>query len=100
MPEAVHQVMMMLSTLVAPLPIGTNLGPLHLLWMLVSGRLLSSRGALIPDLSDLGLADAEIRRTWAALTNTWASDALGRAGAVRLTTSDAGSRRARAARSR
>ena len=76
MPEAVYQVMTMLSTLVAPLPIGTNLGLLHLLWMLVSGRLLGSRGALIPGLSDLGLTDAEVRRAWAALAGAWTSEAL------------------------
>ena len=35
MPEAVYQVMTALCALVAPLPIGTNLGLLHLLWMLV-----------------------------------------------------------------
>ncbi len=48
MPEAVYQVMTILCALVAPLPIGTNLGLLHLLWLLVSGRLLSSRGRSSP----------------------------------------------------
>ena len=70
MPEAVYRVMTMLSTLVAPLPIGTNLGLLHLLWMLVSGRLLGSRGAILPGLSDLGLTDGEVRRAWAAQGTT------------------------------
>ncbi len=36
--------MTLLCTLVAPLPVGTNLGLLHLLWMLVSGQLLAARG--------------------------------------------------------
>ena len=76
MPEAVYQVISMLSTLVAPLPIGTNLGLLHLLWMLVSGRLLGSRGAILPGLSDLGLTDGEARRAWAALGGAWTSDDL------------------------
>ena len=58
MPEAVYQVMTILCALVAPLPIGTNLGLLHLLWMLGSGRLLGSRGAVIPGLSELGLTEA------------------------------------------
>jgi hypothetical protein len=44
MPEAVYQVRTLLCALVTPLPIGTNLGLLHLLWMLVSGHLLGSRG--------------------------------------------------------
>lgn len=74
MPEAVYQVMTMLSTVVAPLPIGTNLGLLHLLWMLVSGRLLGSRGAILPGLSDLGLTDGEVRRAWQALGGAWTSD--------------------------
>ena len=76
MPEAVYQVMTMLSTVVAPLPIGTNLGLLHLLWMLVSGRLLGSRGAIIAGLSEVGLTDGEVRRAWGALAGAWTSDAL------------------------
>jgi hypothetical protein len=73
MPEAVYQVMTMLSTLLAPLPTGTNLGLLHLLWMLVSGRLLGSRGALLPGLREVGLSDGQVRRAWAALgSGAWA----------------------------
>src|SRR3712207_8005587 len=67
MPEAVYQVMRLLCALVVPLPIGTNLGLLHLLWLLVSGRLLASRGAVIPGLSEVGLSEAAVRRAWAAL---------------------------------
>jgi hypothetical protein len=62
--------------LVAALPIGTNVGLLHLLWMLVSGRLLASRGARFPGLSHLGLTEGEVRRAWAALSGAWTSDAL------------------------
>ena len=77
MSEAVYQVMTMLSTLVTPLPMGTNLGLLHLLWMLVSGRLLASRGALFPALQETGLSAPQVRRAWAALTSPgWSSDAL------------------------
>ncbi len=75
MPEAVYQVMTLLCALVAPLPIGTNRGLLHLLWMLVSGRLLASRGAVIPGLSEVGLSEAEVRRAWAALgQGAWNSE--------------------------
>jgi hypothetical protein len=52
---------------VKDVPIGTNLGLFHLLWMLLSGRLLLSRGAIIPGLADWGLPDAGVRRAWAAL---------------------------------
>jgi hypothetical protein len=69
--------MTMLSTLVTPLPRGANLGLLHLLWMLVSGRLLASRGALFPAVPETGLSDGPVRRAWAALTSPgWSSDAL------------------------
>ena len=44
MQEAVYRVVTLVSALVVDVPIGTNLGLLHLLWMLVSGRLLASRG--------------------------------------------------------
>lgn len=55
-----------LSSVTEKLPIGTNLGLLHVLWMLVSGALLASRGALMPALKSLGLSDAATRRGWAA----------------------------------
>ena len=48
------------------LPIGTNLGLLHFMWMLVNGALLSNRGALFPALKACGHADAAVRRAWAA----------------------------------
>src|SRR5438552_14456157 len=77
MPEAVYRMLVLLCTLVAPLPIGTNLGLLHLLWMLISGHLLATRGAVIPGLSACGLADRAVRRAWAALGHgDWTSATL------------------------
>jgi len=67
MPSAVYRMMTLLCSLVVTLPIGTNLGLLHLLWMLVSGQLLGTRGAVIPGLSACGLSDRAVRRAWAAL---------------------------------
>ncbi|MCC7105745.1 MAG: hypothetical protein IT307_11425, partial [Chloroflexi bacterium] len=50
---------------------------MHLLWMLVSGRLLGSRGAVIPGLSTLGLSEPAVRRAWAALGHgSWSSGGL------------------------
>jgi hypothetical protein len=49
------------------LPVGTNLGLLQFMWMLVSGALLPQRGALHPALKSTGLTDKETRRAWAAL---------------------------------
>ena len=77
MPEVVYRMMTLLCALVRALPIGTNLGLLHLLWMLVSGQLLAARGAVIPGLSACGLPDRAIRRAWAALgQGDWTSGQL------------------------
>ena len=48
------------------LPIGTNLALYQFFWMLVSGALLSSRGALFPALQAVGLKEPEVRRAWVA----------------------------------
>jgi hypothetical protein len=67
----------LLCTLVVACPIGTNLGLLHLLWMLASGRLLGARGALFPGLADCGLSAPATRRAWAALgQGDWTSGQL------------------------
>jgi len=69
--------MTLLSTLTTPLPLGTNLGLLHLLWMLVSGQLLMTRGAVIPGLSGCGLPRRAVQRAWAALgQGAWSSAPL------------------------
>jgi hypothetical protein len=62
----------MLAQVVEGVPIGTNLGLLHMLWMLVSGQLLFSRGALFPALQRMGLSAPAVRRAWAAFaTGSW-----------------------------
>jgi hypothetical protein len=55
-----------LAVICQQLPIGTNLGMLQFLWMLIGGALLPNRGAIIPALKSIGLSDAETRRSWAA----------------------------------
>ncbi|MBI4753084.1 hypothetical protein HY793_01760 [Candidatus Desantisbacteria bacterium] len=72
MAEAVYQTMTALCTLTALLAIGTNIALLHLLWSLISGALLPSRGALFPALQITGLLPPVIRRAWAALcSSSW-----------------------------
>jgi hypothetical protein len=68
MPSLVYRISALLCHVVTSVPVGTNLGLFHLLWTLLSGRLLSSRGAVIPALWDTGLAADAVRRAWAALT--------------------------------
>jgi hypothetical protein len=67
MSPVVYRMNGVLSHVVQRVPVGTNLGLFHCLWMLLSGRLLLSRGAVIPGLAALGLAAAAVRRAWAAL---------------------------------
>ena len=67
MSPIVYRMNGVLSHVVQRAPVGTNLGLFHLLWMLLSGRLLLSRGAVIPGLAALGLAAEAVRRAWAAL---------------------------------
>ncbi len=55
-----------LAQLVEDLPVGTNLGLLQVLWTLVSGNLLQSRGGLFPALQRMGLNEKECRRAWTA----------------------------------
>jgi hypothetical protein len=77
MPELVYRVLGLLCVVVESVPRGTNLGLVGLLWMLVSGRLLESRGAVIPGLSAAGLPRGAVRRAWGALgQGRWRTSAL------------------------
>jgi hypothetical protein len=55
-----------LAQLVQGQHLGTNLGLMLFLWMLVSGNLLESRGAIFPALQRMGLDKEESQRVWAA----------------------------------
>lgn len=61
-----NAILTVLSQMTVNLPVGTNLGLLHLLWMLMNGALLSNRGALFPALKAVGLSDEATRRAWTA----------------------------------
>jgi hypothetical protein len=66
MPPVIEPTMSALIAIVTDLPIGTNLALLHFLWMLVSGSLLTHRGALFPALQSTGIGKRAVRRAWAA----------------------------------
>jgi hypothetical protein len=69
-----------LGVILADVPVGTNLGLFWLLWALISGRFLLSRGAVFPALADGSLPAAAVRRSGAALTyGRWAIQPLVRA---------------------
>ena len=77
MHEGVYRVLTLVSALVVDVPIGTNLGLLHLFWMLLGGKLLLSRGAIFPGLSAVGLSAGAVRRAWIALgRGSWTSHRL------------------------
>jgi hypothetical protein len=77
MQAVVYRVVTLVSALVVAAPIGTNLGLVHLFWRLVCGKLLRSRGAIIPGLAAVGLSAGAVRRAWTALgRGSWTSDRL------------------------
>src|SRR5262249_34151585 len=77
MSSLLYRISGFLSRVVADVPVGTNLGLFSLLWTLLSGRLLDSRGAVIPALAAFGLCPAAVRRAWAALAyGRWGTASL------------------------
>lgn len=74
---AVENTIQALQAVVQSLPVGTNFALLQLMWVMLQGRLLVSRGAIFPALIAGGLSCREARRCWAALRyGAWQSEAL------------------------
>src|SRR2546422_10373949 len=67
MSPIVYRISVLLGAIVADVPVGTHLGLFWLLWALISGRFLFSRGAVFPALADRGLPADAVRRSGAAL---------------------------------
>jgi hypothetical protein len=66
-----------LTTVVEKLPIGTNLALYQYLWMLISGALHDSHGAMFPALKPINLKDEEVRRAWAVMSyGAWQTKTL------------------------
>jgi len=64
---AVETTIAALVYIVQVVPIGTNISLVRILWVMVNGSFVSSRGAIHPALSSNGFSDEEVRRSWAAL---------------------------------
>ena len=74
---AIEQTIQALQVVLQGVPIGTNLGLLQLLWSMVNGSFLTSRGAIFPAMQASGFTKGEIRRGWAALRGgVWRIDEL------------------------
>src|SRR6516164_274884 len=80
MSTIVYRISVLLGAILIEVPVGTNLGLFWLLWALLSGRFLLSRGAVFPALADGGLPADAVRRSGAALAyGRWAIQPLVRA---------------------
>ena len=87
MSMAICLTMEALCAIIVNLPIGTNLGLLHFLWMQVSGNLLSNPGVrrgLFPALQAIGLVPGATRCAWAAFPPAYAGAGRSPISSVRL----------------
>lgn len=74
---AIEQTIHVLQIVLQMVPVGTNLALLHLLWSMLNGSFLASRGAIFPALQASGFTKSEIRRSWTALRHgQWHIDEL------------------------
>jgi len=62
-----YEIVALLCQVLASVPLGTNRGIAVILWALLSGRFLASRGAVFPALLAMGLSREEVQRSEAAL---------------------------------
>jgi hypothetical protein len=74
---AVEATVQAMAVIMQVVPIGTNIGLVRILWVMVNGSFLQSRGAVFSALHWSGFDEKEIRRSWAALRyGNWEINAL------------------------
>jgi hypothetical protein len=74
---AVENTIQALQAVVQGLPVGTNFALLQLMWVMLQGRLLVSRGGIFPALIGGGFSWIVARRCWAAMRyGAWESGDL------------------------
>ena len=74
---AIEHTIQALQAVVQGLPVGTNFALLQLMWVMLQGRLLVSRGAIFPALIAAGFSWSVARRCWAAMRyGVWGSSKL------------------------
>lgn len=77
MPIAVEHTVQAIVAVVQTVPMGTNIALVRLLWVMMSGGFLTSRGAIFGALAGRGLSAVEVRRSWAAMRQgAWESNEL------------------------
>lgn len=74
---AIEHTIQALQAIVQGLPVGTNFALLQLMWVMLQGRLLASRGGIFPALVAGGFSWSVARRCWAAMRyGAWESQDL------------------------
>ena len=74
---AITQTIHVLQIIVQTVPIGTNLALLQLMWTILNGSFLQSRGAIFPALQANGFTPEESHRIWGAFRHgVWQSNEL------------------------
>lgn len=74
---AIEHTIQALQAVVQGLPVGTNFALLQLMWVMLQGQLLVSRGGIFPALIGGGLSWPVARRCWAAMRyGAWESSDL------------------------
>jgi len=77
MQTAVETTLHAIAFVMQVVPIGSNISLLRVLWVMVNGSFLQSRGALHPALALNGFSEEEIRRSWAAMrAGSWSINEL------------------------
>jgi hypothetical protein len=77
MQTAIETTITALVMIVQTVPVGTNISLVRMLWVMVNGSFLGSRGAIHSALDANEFSEAEIRRSWAALRyGSWTIDEL------------------------
>lgn len=66
MPTAVRETIQVLELIVQAVPLGTNVGLLYMMWAMLNGSFLRSRGGIFPALQASGFDAGTSRRSWAA----------------------------------
>lgn len=74
---AIEQTIQVLQVVLQTVPLGTNLALLQLLWSIINGSFLPSRGAIFPGLKLSGFTADESHRSWTAMRyGVWRIDDL------------------------
>ncbi|MEM7134883.1 MAG: hypothetical protein AAF702_51975 [Chloroflexota bacterium] len=74
---AIESTLHAVERVVQDVAVGTNLGLAHMMWALMNGSFLGSRGAIFPALQASGFTEEESRQSWSGMRyGSWESEDL------------------------